>query len=55
MHVVKIKFPTTHKAMIEETEAAIASFNELSSDGAVGKGEQRVRMVIVDAIASNPG
>jgi hypothetical protein len=62
LDTIQVAFPCSHDKIVKQTEAYLSKWNteaKQSEDGrvnAVGRGEhQRVRMVIVDSIASNPG
>jgi hypothetical protein len=62
IQVVNLTFPCSHASIIQKTREMLEKYNEAvdpeqSGDAcATGKQtNQRVRMVIVDTVASNPG
>ncbi|WVQ77138.1 hypothetical protein IAR50_006821 [Cryptococcus sp. DSM 104548] len=63
LHSVNISFPVPHSTVIEETEKVLDQYNEVSKPHytgqpkATGKGDgsSRVKLIVVDALSSNPG
>jgi hypothetical protein len=61
MEVVNINFPCPRSLVVEKTEAVLKKYNEpavpsyTGESKPTGKGDKRVKMVVLDAIASNPG
>ncbi|ODO05983.1 hypothetical protein I350_05044 [Cryptococcus amylolentus CBS 6273] len=63
LHPVNINFPVPHSTVIEETAKVLDQFNEISEPHytgqpkATGKGDgsSRVKLIVVDALSSNPG
>lgn len=49
-HEIPLAFPETHDEIVRKTEAVLKQYN-----GGAGARAQRVRMVVVDSIASLPG
>jgi len=61
LDIVNLTFPCSHDTIIKQTEVHLAKWNDVSpteGDGQhnpKGRGPGRVRLVVVDPIASNPG
>ncbi|TYJ56553.1 hypothetical protein B9479_002800 [Cryptococcus floricola] len=63
LHPVNINFPVPHSTVIEETAKVLDQYNEISKPHytgqpkATGKGDgsSRVKLIVVDALSSNPG
>ncbi|EIW69330.1 hypothetical protein TREMEDRAFT_43923 [Tremella mesenterica DSM 1558] len=57
---ISITFPCSHEEVVKKTEDVLGRYNQQVNPTQleikpVGRGEKRVRMVVVDQIASNPG
>ena len=61
LEIINLTFPCSHDTIIKQTEEALAKWNEVNptegdeGDNPKGTGDGRVRLVVVDSIASNPG
>jgi hypothetical protein len=62
LDIINLTFPCSHQTIINQTEELLSQWNEVNpteGDGAhTPKGKKeggRVKMVVVDSIASNPG
>lgn len=63
LEVIELTFPTTHAEIVAKTEAVFKKYNQKAKaprgdsvpKPAAVDGKERVRMVVIDSIASNPG
>jgi hypothetical protein len=62
LDIIDLAFPMSHDAIVKETEKALATYNEPAIPNYTGQPKaagktpgDRVRLVVVDSIASNPG
>lgn len=62
LEIIEISFPCSHESIIKKTEEVLAKYNETATPSYTGESKptgrnahQRVRMVVVDSIASMPG
>ncbi|KAL1412461.1 hypothetical protein Q8F55_000206 [Vanrija albida] len=63
LEIIQLTFPTTHAEIVEKTEALFKKYNQKAKgprgdsvpNAVAVDGKERVRMVVIDSIASNPG
>lgn len=62
LDIINLTFPCSHQTIVNQTEELLGQWNEVNptqGDGSHApkgkKDEGRVRLVVVDSIASNPG
>ncbi|KAK4684179.1 hercynylcysteine S-oxide lyase, partial [Tremellales sp. Uapishka_1] len=58
LEIVDVVFPCSHASIVEKTQAVLEKYNKATTDSAHAVGNtagERVRMVVVDGIASMPG
>jgi len=62
LDIINLRFPCSHQSIITQTEELLGKWNEVNATEEDGphtpkgkKEEGRVRLVVVDSIASNPG
>ncbi|WWC92518.1 uncharacterized protein L201_007477 [Kwoniella dendrophila CBS 6074] len=62
LEVIDDVFPCTHKEIIEKSETLLSQYNEIAKPNYTGiskptgiKADERIKLVLLDAIASNPG
>ena len=61
IEVIEVKFPCPKSVVVKDTESLLKKYNGSAVPGHAGasmsavKAEKRVKMVVVDAISSNPG
>jgi hypothetical protein len=62
LDIIDLVFPMTHDSIVDKTQQALAKWNEKATVNYTGhptptgkKPDGRVKMVVMDSIASNPG
>lgn len=62
IEVIEIDFPCSHSSIVAKTEQLLSKYNELAKPSYTGESKptghsphERVRMIIIDSIASMPG
>jgi hypothetical protein len=62
LEIIDVTFPCSYKAILEKTEEVVQRYNKPASPNYSGEARptgqtpnERVRMVVVDSIASMPG
>ncbi|WWD20884.1 hypothetical protein CI109_105361 [Kwoniella shandongensis] len=62
VETINVNFPTSHASIVQATDDLLGKYNEVAGPNYTGqskatgkKPDERVKLVLVDAIASNPG